>query len=225
MQRQLKYNAVLLYFLLAFFTFLMIRLTLPYFKMKDTTAFLALKQSYLDNHVWKTAFYIHVFTSCFLLLAGFTQFSPRLLKTNKGLHRNIGKMYVIILLFVSGPAGFIMSIYANGGVPSKIAFITLSVMWLTFTALAWYYAVKRKFLLHKNFMILSFSLTCSALTLRLWKMVIVYTLAPPPMDAYRTVAWLGWVPNLLLALWIIKSSTKYRVQSTKKVQSRKKVQS
>lgn len=204
MQRQLKYNAVLLYFLLAFFTYLMVRLTLPYVEMKDTTAFLALKQNMIDNHTWKSAFYIHVFTSCFLLLAGFTQFSPRLLKNNKALHRNVGKMYVFILLFASGPAGFIMSIYANGGVYSRIAFTMLSVLWLVFTALAWYYAIKRKFVLHKNFMILSFALTCSALTLRLWKMCIVYAFEPPPMDAYRIVAWLGWVPNLLLALWLIR---------------------
>ncbi|HYG52666.1 MAG TPA: DUF2306 domain-containing protein [Flavobacteriales bacterium] len=215
MQHVLKYNAVLLYFLLAFFTYLMVRITLPYGEMKSDTAFLALKQSYIDNRVWMNAFYIHVFTSCFLLLAGFTQFSNKILKKRRTLHRNMGKMYVFVLLFASGPAGFIMSIYANGGLYSKIAFTMLSVLWLTFTALAWYYAVKRNFVKHKNFMILSFALTCSALTLRLWKMGIVYAFNPHPMDAYRIVAWLGWVPNLLLALWLIRPvSTKNKVPGT-----------
>lgn len=204
MQRVLKYSWVPVYFLLAFFTYLMVRITLPYFSLNDKTAFLALKQGVIHNHVWRSAFYIHVFSSCFLLLAGFTQFSNKILKVHKSVHRYIGKMYVLILLFVSGPAGFIMSLYANGGVYSRIGFTLLSVLWLTFTALAWYYVIKRDFKKHREFMILSFSLTCSALTLRLWKYGIAYTLQPAPMDLYRVVAWLGWVPNLLLGIWIIR---------------------
>lgn len=204
MQSLLKYSWVLLYFLLAFFTYLMIRITLPYFSLDEKEGFLALKQSVISNHVWKTAFFIHVFTSCFLLFAGFTQFSSTILKNRKTLHRNIGKMYVFILLFVSGPAGFIMSLYANGGTYSRIGFILLSVLWLTVTALAWYYVIKKDFKRHRNFMILSFSLTLSALTLRLWKYGIVWAFHPAPMDVYRIVAWLGWVPNLLVGIWIVR---------------------
>lgn len=199
-----KYSSVLLYFLLAFFTYLMIRITLPYFSLDEKEGFLALKQSVISNKVWKTAFFMHVFTSCFLLLAGFTQFSPGILKNRKVLHRNMGKLYVFILLFVSGPAGFIMALYANGGIYSRTGFVILSLLWLTFTALAWYHVIKRDFVTHKKFMILSFSLTLSALTLRLWKYGIVWAFHPAPMDVYRIVAWLGWVPNLLLGLWIIR---------------------
>jgi uncharacterized membrane protein len=204
MHTRLKYSWVILYFLLAFFTYLMVRITLPYFSLNDNTGFLALKQGVISNHVWKSAFYIHVFSSCFLLLAGFTQFSPNILNTRKSVHRNIGKLYVIILLFVSGPAGFIMSLYANGGIYSRIGFTLLSILWILFTALAWYYVLKKDFQRHRNFMVLSFSLTCSALTLRLWKYGLALTVHPAPMDMYRVVAWLGWVPNLLLGLWIIK---------------------
>lgn len=204
MRLAIKYSWVLLYFLLAFFTYLMVQLSLPYLSLDDQAAFLAIKQQYISNTTWLTAFYVHVFTSCFLLLAGFTQFSSSILQRYKTVHKYMGRMYVILLLFLSAPAGFIMALNANGGMYSRIAFVLLSVLWIVFTALAWYYAVKRNFVTHRNFMIRSFALTCSALTLRLWKLGIVVVFEPGPMDAYRIVAWLGWIPNLLLAEWIIR---------------------
>jgi hypothetical protein len=50
-------------------------------------------------------------------------------------------------------------------------------------------------------MLRSYALTLSAVTLRLWKWGIVAVFAPPPMDTYRLVAWLGWLGNLLLVEW------------------------
>ena len=202
-----KYYPWFLYATLFFFSLLMVRITLPYFKLDTQTGFLMLKQQYLSNTVWLVAFYTHVFTSCLLLVAGFTQFSSYILKKHKKFHRNIGKMYVAVLLFISGPAGFIMALYANGGMYSRLAFTLLSVLWIYFTWKAWQTALKKDFSAHRKFMILSFSLTVSALTLRLWKMLIVMAFAPPPMDAYRIVAWLGWVPNLIFALWLINRQT------------------
>jgi uncharacterized membrane protein len=198
-----KYYPYLLYTLLFFFSLLMVRITLPYFKLDTQTGFLNLKQSYLTNKVWLVSFYTHVFTSCLLLVAGFTQFSTFILKKHKKLHRGIGKMYVVVLLFISAPAGFIMALNANGGFYSRLAFTLLSVLWIYFTLMAWRTVLQKNFVSHRKYMILSFSLTVSALTLRLWKMIIVMAFHPPPMDAYRIVAWLGWVPNLLFALWLI----------------------
>ena len=59
------------------------------------------------------------------------------------------------------------------------------------------------FVAHRAFMIRSYALTLSALTLRAWKWSINNSFELPPMDVYRAVAWLGWVPNLLLAEFII----------------------
>ena len=47
------------------------------------------------------------------------------------------------------------------------------------------------------------ALTLSAISLRLLKWGIVAVWAPPPMDAYRVVAWLGWGLNLLIVeVWL-----------------------
>ena len=53
-------------------------------------------------------------------------------------------------------------------------------------------------------MIRSYALTLSAITLRVWKYLIVLAFEPPPMDVYRLVAWLGFVPNVLFAEWWIR---------------------
>ncbi len=165
--------------------------------------FLQLKQAYIDIKLWRIAFFTHVFTSMLVLLAGFTQFSKVLQRNYPRLHRSIGYIYVIDVLLVTGPAGLLMSFYANGGISSRIAFILLSIGWMYFTVMALYKAIQKDFIAHRIFMIRSFALTLSAISLRCWKVVLANYTDLPPMDRYRIIAWLGWVLNLLLAEWII----------------------
>jgi len=190
--------------MLAFFTILMVKITLPYLNIGETVAFLKIKRAARAIPIWQVAFYIHVFTSTFLLLAGFTQFSNQFLTRLPKWHRGIGKSYVFILLFLSGPSGLVMSILANGGIWSKLAFAILTILWVFTTAKAWQTATKQQFQQHKHWMMRSYALTLSALTLRAWKWIIVLLIAPPPMDLYRAVAWLGWIPNLILVEWLIR---------------------
>jgi uncharacterized membrane protein len=203
-QYHLKITKILALSALLFFTFLMVRITLPYLSLDPTTRFLQIKQWVIDNDLWRGAFFTHVFSSTFLLIAGFTQFSSPFKACYKRLHPLIGKMYIFILLFVSGPAGLIMAVYANGGLPSQLAFTLLSILWLLTTSKAWYEIRRRNFIAHGEWMMRSYALTLSALTLRAWKFIIVMALQPRPMDVYMVVAWLGWIPNLLIAEWLIR---------------------
>ena len=186
----------------------MIRLSLPYLTLETDVAFLRIKQWVFDTYsktsssIWITAFFIHVFTSIFSVFAGFTQFNLRLLKSK--IHRSFGKVYVGSVLFLAAPTGLIMGIFANGGVISVTAFVLLAILWWTFTFEAYRSVRKKDFERHTKFMYLSYALTLSALTLRAWK----FTLAQlefeiRPLDLYRIVAWLGWVPNLIFVLLLI----------------------
>ncbi len=188
---------------LAFFSYLMLRIIWAYIPMHTDTAFLQLKQDYLHITEWRIAFYIHVFSSILVLLAGFTQFSSSFHKKYKSLHKKLGYAYVINILMVTGPSSLLMGFYANGGLSSRIAFVLLAILWMYFTAMALYKAIKKDFNAHRIFMIRSFALTLSAITLRIWKVIFAATLDIGPMDRYRIIAWLGWVLNLLLAEWII----------------------
>jgi len=200
-----KKNIVNIFLLsaLAFFSFLMLRIMFLYIPVQNDAAFLQLKQQYIHITEWRIAFFIHVFSSILALLAGFTQFSKRFLKKYPRLHRKLGYLYVINILVVTGPAGLLMSFYANGGITSRIGFVMLSVLWISTTAIALYKAIKKQFTAHRIFMIRSFALTLSAITLRVWKVLLANYTDIPPMDRYRMIAWLGWTLNLLLAEWII----------------------
>jgi hypothetical protein len=61
--------------LLAFFSFLMLRIMFIYIPIKNDVGFLQLKQDYIDITEWRIAFFVHVFTSILALLAGFSQFN------------------------------------------------------------------------------------------------------------------------------------------------------
>ncbi len=188
---------------LAFFCWLMARITVAYIPYNTDVGFLRIKQQYIDIDYWRTAFFIHVYASMWVLFAGFTQFSKQLLKNNPRLHRTMGYIYVVDVLLITGPAGLIMGFYANGGLWSRVAFVLLAVLWIYFTAMALIKAKQKNFKAHRNYMIRSYALTLSALTLRAWKYAITNTVTLPPMDVYRVVAWLGWVGNLLFAEWLI----------------------
>lgn len=96
-----------------------------------------------------------------------------------------------------------MAVYANGLLPSKIAFIILDSLWFLFTLKAIIAIKKKDVATHKKFMIRSYALTFSAITLRVWKIILLNSFNIEPLTLYMIDAWMGFVPNLLLAEWLI----------------------
>jgi uncharacterized membrane protein len=183
--------------------FLMLQLVVGYSAFDDQIGFLREKQAYLHLPVWKTAFYIHVFTSILTLLAGFTQFSAHMLARHRRLHRILGRIYAFNILFINFPAGLVMAVYANGQLPSKVAFLILDSLWFWFTLRAVLEARRGRIQQHRDYMVRSYALTLSALTLRTWKIILTQGTSLPPETIYMMDAWLGFVPNLLCAEWLI----------------------
>jgi uncharacterized membrane protein len=189
---------------LAWFCWLMLRIVLQYVPPSDDVAFLQIKQDIIGIAHWRIAFFTHVFSSMFVLFAGFTQFWRGILRHAPALHRWMGRLYIFDVLLVTGPASFIMALYANGGLSSRLAFSILAILWMSTTGIAFRQVLRRKFASHREWMIRSYALTLSAVSLRLWKMALAFLFHPHPMDLYRMISWLGWVPNLLLAEWLIR---------------------
>lgn len=183
----------------SYFFILMIKITWQYIPLKSDVAFLQIKQTEISRiPFYYPVFYVHVYSAIFVLLAGFFQFSTTLLKRFPGTHRNIGKFYVFVVLFLSAPSGLFIGLFANGGLYSKISFVSLSVLWFFFTVKGFTAIKDKNITKHKAFMWRSFALTFSAITLRFWKVILVYLFHPAPMDVYQIIAWLGWIPNLLI---------------------------
>ena len=200
----------MLYLLLSTATFAMLLTIAQYLSFRHDIGFLLMKQGYINNDVWRIAFYVHVFSSIFSLCAGFTQFSNSVLQVYKKLHKLVGKLYVYDILLINFPAGMIMAIYANGEIQSKLAFIMLDCLWFWYTYKAVVFIRKGDVVNHKNYMIRSYALTCSAITLRTWKIIFTHTLTIDPSLLYMIDAWMGFVPNLLFAEWLIRKKKLFR---------------
>lgn len=188
--------AVIWWFLYACFCYLMLGITLQYIPAQNDVAFLRIKQDVTHYWYYLPAFFVHAYTAILVLPAGFTQFSAWLRRRYPLLHRRMGYLYVATVLLTAGPTGLIIGIHANGGWSSRLAFCLLAVLWMAFTALAWQNARRKRWAAHRRWMLRSFALALSAITLRAWKYVLVALFHPHPMDVYRWVAWLGWALNL-----------------------------
>jgi uncharacterized membrane protein len=171
--------------------------------LQTDVAFLAIQQDALQLSYYAIVFFTHVFSAIFLIGLGALQFSNTLLSTYKKLHRNLGKAYVGIILLLAAPSGLVMGIFAMGGIVAQVAFVLLSILWFYFTYKAFVFAKQKNFIAHKHFMMRSYALTLSAISLRLFKWILANTLAPAPMDMYCTIAWTGWIVNWLVVEWWI----------------------
>jgi hypothetical protein len=193
---------------------LMLLLTLPYTAMDRHTDFLMTKQLVYHIRTWRVSFYVHVFISIVVLLTGLIQCSWYLLRKYPRLHRRSGNIYVAVVLLFSGPSGLIMAFYANGGLPARISFVILALLWLFTTFMGWWYAKKGRWAAHGAMLIRSYALTLSALTLRSYALLIdVFNLHIRPVHAYILISWLSWTINLLVAEAIIYWGFK-RVRNT-----------
>jgi hypothetical protein len=64
---------------------------------------------------------------------------------------------------------------------------------------------------HRQWMIRNYALTFAGTMLRLWVPILVGAVGFDFLMAYRAIAWLCWVPNLLVAEWIIRRRRSQRV--------------
>ena len=192
------------YLFLGYFGYLMVLITAQYFPLDFDVAFLRVKQDEIQLSHYQISFFTHVYTSILTLLLGFFQFSKTLRNKYPIVHRNIGKLYIGIIVLLAGPSGLVMGYHANGGIYSQISFCLLAVLWIYFSVMAYVYARKKNWTLHKNFIYRSYALTLSAISLRLFKWVIVGAFELPPMDTYKIVSWLGWIVNLVIAELLIR---------------------
>lgn len=188
---------------LALATYLMFQLSVPYVSFQKNIDFLATKQNVYHIDYWRYAFYAHVFTSILVLPAGFTQFTKVFFR--RGLHRKLGMVYILTVLFITAPTGLLMGIHANGGLGAKASFVLLSTVWFITTLLALITAKKKRFIDHGEWMLYSYALTLSAITFRLLALGFdLFDIRVRPQEVYVTIAWLSWVPNILIAHLLIK---------------------
>lgn len=188
-------------------TLLLLHLIVQYATFDLHVGFLQVKQDYINIKVWRVAFYVHVFSSIFTLMAGFSQFSSEILRQYRRIHKIIGRIYVLDVLLVNFPSALVMAFYANGHLPSKVAFLILDCLWFWFTLKAVIEVRKGNISSHRNYMMRSYALTFSAVTLRTWRLLFASFSKLDAETIYMLDAWMGFVPNLLFAELLIRRRT------------------
>lgn len=162
--------------------------------------------------LWRYAFFAHVIFTWPVLFLGAIQFFPNVYRYNSRIHKVSGFIYLTIIVFISAPSGAILGYYANGGLAAKTSFLLLSFLWMLFTILAAYFVFKQQYILHGGFLIRSYALALSAIMLRFYALVLSYwPNSYSALDKYTFIAWLSWVPNLLLAEWLIQAKIPQRI--------------
>jgi Predicted membrane protein (DUF2306) len=189
--------------ILRYFSFLLVLIlclgTLQYLDFKPDTAFLKLKQFAVRTGFYLPAFYAHIFGASVILTAGFLQFSKRVYE-KRPLHKTLGKIYVLGVLFFAAPGAYVMTFFINRGTGVFISFLLQNTLWVTFTLIAWILIKQRRVEAHIAMIRRSYALAFAAVTLRfyIWLLTVLgHGVAFE--NNYVIIAVLSWVPNLLLA--------------------------
>lgn len=163
----------------------------------DVIGLLNLKsESLLDNSLYRAIFYVHITGGIIALSSGVSQFWEKFRSKNLKFHRTLGKIY-IYSIFISSIAGLVVAQFAYGGIISIIGFSILAIIWFSSTYLAFKHILKKEIEAHRVWMIRSYAITFSAVTLRIW--LLVYPMFGLEfIDGYRIAAWLCWGLNILV---------------------------
>lgn len=142
----------------------------------------------------------HVLGGGLALTIGALQFNGSLRARYPALHRWLGRVYLSAVL-IGGIGGLILGPRADGGLVARCGFTLLAVLWLT-SGTAAYRAIRRGDVSHhRQWMMRNFSLTFAAVMLRIYSPLLSGGFGYDFATVYPTVAWISWVPNLLLVEW------------------------
>lgn len=160
----------------------------------------------------QAAFSAHIVAGGIALVVGPFQFWRGLRDRHRALHRWTGRAY-LAAVGIAGASALVMAPFNDAGLVGFFGFGALAVLWL---ATGWqaYRAIRRRDVAsHRAWMMRNFALTYAAVTLRLWIGVLIGVQLLPGGDidfdtvftnAYAAVPFLAWLPNLLLAEWLIR---------------------
>ncbi|MFI1913746.1 DUF2306 domain-containing protein [Nocardia sp. NPDC020380] len=161
----------------------------------------------------QVAFYFHIVFAGIALALGPWQFAQRIRDRHIGIHRAIGRAYLLAVL-IGGIAALIMSPFDSIGMGGFFGFAALAVLWV-WTGWRAYRAVRGGDIAsHQAWMIRCFALTYAGVTLRLEFGVLTLVQLPfvhahtdisaLTANAYAPLPFLCWLPNLVIAEFIIR---------------------
>lgn len=147
----------------------------------------------------------HFAGSGLALAIGMFQLNTWLRSRIPGMHRWLGRLYVMSIA-VGSVSGFVLALESSGGFVAQAGFALMAVCWAACTFAAYRHIRAGHLVAHRKWMIRSFAITFAAVTLRLYLPVSQIIGVPFPV-AYSAIAWLCWIPNLLVAEWYLRATS------------------
>ena len=140
---------------------------------------------------------LHFVGGAVALAAGAFQLNGTLRSRRIQLHRILGRIYVASVL-IGAVSGLRLAIASQGGMLAHVGFGLLACAWL-FTTIRGFLRIRSgNDIDHRAWMIRSYSLTFAAVTLRIY-VPLSLAVGIPFEVAYPAIAWLCWVPNIIIA--------------------------
>lgn len=181
---------------------------LSYLNLDSDYGFLRIKKDAIASGWYLPAYYAHVLVAAVILLVGFFQIHPTFGLRWRNTHRILGRVYVGGVLFLSAPGGLVMSLFINRGPVVQASFVLQCTLWFIFTWIAYIRVRHRDILSHRQWILRSFALTLAAITLRIYVFLGSWSFDLTQPTAYATIAWLSWVPSLLICEWYLRVSNR-----------------
>jgi uncharacterized membrane protein len=144
---------------------------------------------------------VHIGAMIVAALAGPLQFLRAVRTRRPRLHRITGRLYLAGAT-VGALAGLYLAPFSASGWISALGFTLLGLGVLATTGRAFWLIVHGRVQAHREWMTRSYALILAAVTLRLYTPFLEAALGE--QAGYALVAWLCWVPNLLVAEWLIR---------------------
>jgi predicted membrane protein DUF2306 len=169
----------------------------------DPDVFFSEQRAVYMAHI--TMLIMHIVGAMLAILIGPFQFLPGIRKGRwLKVHSWLGRTYLLSVL-VGGIGGLYMAPFAYGGIISRLGFGALGCLWLYSGYQAYRHIRNKEIEVHRQWMIRNYALTFAGVMLRLW-VPLSGAIGIDFTTAYVMIGWMCWVPNLLVAEWIIRST-------------------
>ena len=168
----------------------------------------------INNALYMTAFYTHITWGGIAIITGWSQFIKSWRQKHLTFHRYLGYLYMTAV-FISSIAGFSITFFSTGGPVGGVGFGVAAVVWFTTNTMALISIKKGKVKEHERWMTRNYTLTFSAVTLRILLPLLILCGFTIP-QALMIVSWLCWTPPVIGMEIYIQSQLRRRVKSKPK---------
>lgn len=162
-----------------------------YFPPNFYSEFLTGRKDYFYGP-YQIAFWIHILFSPLVMFSGMWLLTGPLRRLYPAFHRRLGRVHVLLVLFLVAPSGLWMSFHATTGVWAGSAFAFSSCATFGSALMGWRCAVARRFRQHQVWMTRCYLLLCSAILLRVLSGAAT-VLQSEQIETYPVFAWMSSV--------------------------------